>query len=320
MRPTRTAAAIAAGLVLVVAASGAEERTTVIPVRDGTILYVRYGAPGGVTMVRGERPAAPDSGAAIAAFPAQIDPAALRSLRALLRDELERRALLAAARVRDVGSARATPSPGAIPPPSAIPPAPRPAPVVVVVPEATREAPAEPLRIAPADAGPSGPPADAREPATGPSPPEATAPAYDEPTPAPLPRLSPEVIREAFLSAGLLESNLILFETGSDRLLDPSRGLLAAVAGVLAEFPDARLRVEGHTDDVGSAASNLELSRRRAETVREFLIEPGGMSAGRIEAIGLGEAEPLVPNDSPARRALNRRVVLRVENPEALTR
>jgi OOP family OmpA-OmpF porin len=309
VRPTRTAAAIAAGLVLV--ASGAEERTTVIPVRDGTILYVRYGAPGGVTLVRGARPAAPDSGAAIAAFPAQIDPAALRSLRALLRDELERRALLAAARVRDVGSARATPSPGAIPPPSAIPPAPRPAPVVVVVPEATREAPAESLRI---------PPADAREPATGPSPPEATAPAYDEPTPAPLPRLSPEVIREAFLSAGLLESNLILFETGSDRLLDPSRGLLAAVAGVLAEFPDARLRVEGHTDDVGSAASNLELSRRRAETVREFLIESGGMSAGRIEAIGLGEAEPLVPNDSPARRALNRRVVLRVENPEALTR
>jgi outer membrane protein OmpA-like peptidoglycan-associated protein len=70
--------------------------------------------------------------------------------------------------------------------------------------------------------------------------------------------------------------------------------------------------VEGHTDSAGSEAYNLQLSRRRAETVRRYLVDHG-VAPARITAEGLGESQPVAPNDTEAGRAQNRRVELKVQ-------
>jgi outer membrane protein OmpA-like peptidoglycan-associated protein len=74
------------------------------------------------------------------------------------------------------------------------------------------------------------------------------------------------------------------------------------------KLANIRFKVAGHTDDRGSEAHNVGLSRRRAETVRRYLIESGGISAGRLEVEAHGENYPLMSEDSTYARELNRRV------------
>jgi outer membrane protein OmpA-like peptidoglycan-associated protein len=69
--------------------------------------------------------------------------------------------------------------------------------------------------------------------------------------------------------------------------------------------------IEGHTDDVGSDDSNLKLSMKRAEKIRELMLS-GGVSDDVISVIGFGEAQPLVPNISSQNRAVNRRIEFKV--------
>ena len=71
---------------------------------------------------------------------------------------------------------------------------------------------------------------------------------------------------------------------------------------------DMRFKVAGHTDDRGSESHNMELSRRRAETVRRYLIEHGGIEEDRLEIEAYGEASPLMPEQSDYARRMNRRV------------
>jgi OOP family OmpA-OmpF porin len=71
--------------------------------------------------------------------------------------------------------------------------------------------------------------------------------------------------------------------------------------------PTLKIEVQGHTDSVGSEAFNLELSQKRANAVRDYLIKKG-VSADRLTAKGMGEADPIASNDTPAGRAENRRV------------
>ncbi len=80
-----------------------------------------------------------------------------------------------------------------------------------------------------------------------------------------------------------------------------------------------RIVVEGHTDDVGSDQLNLSLSRSRAQTVADWLVDEGGLDASRIEVVGLGESSPAEPNDSDAHRRANRRVVIAVMRDPAAT-
>ncbi|MFC4072762.1 OmpA family protein [Actinoplanes subglobosus] len=101
------------------------------------------------------------------------------------------------------------------------------------------------------------------------------------------------------------------FGTGGAELTTASRGSLRKVAALLADHPDARIRIDGHTDARGSKATNLELSRERAEAVRSALRE-FGVAADRMTATGHGEARPAVPNDTAEHRATNRRVELSV--------
>ena len=84
---------------------------------------------------------------------------------------------------------------------------------------------------------------------------------------------------------------------------------IEALAEFLREYDGVMLQLEGHTDNVGAPLYNLDLSRRRADAVREMLIEDFGISPGRVTAQGFGEQLPVADNDSEAGREANRRVV-----------
>jgi OOP family OmpA-OmpF porin len=86
---------------------------------------------------------------------------------------------------------------------------------------------------------------------------------------------------------------------------------LAQVTRVLQANPGIRVRVDGHTDSVGSASYNVGLSGRRAAAVRRDLINRG-INASRLETKGFGESQPIVDNSTPANRYMNRRVELTV--------
>lgn len=105
------------------------------------------------------------------------------------------------------------------------------------------------------------------------------------------------------------------FATGSDRILAPSEPVLLAVQQILATNPQIRrLRVEGHTDDRGNDARNLTLSQSRAESVVRWLTAHE-IAVDRLEAQGLGETRPLVPNRSSRNRQVNRRVEFHITDP-----
>jgi outer membrane protein OmpA-like peptidoglycan-associated protein len=99
------------------------------------------------------------------------------------------------------------------------------------------------------------------------------------------------------------------FETAKDIIRTESYEILDNVAIVLNENAQiVKIRIEGHTDDRGSDTYNLDLSQRRAESVRAYLIEKGGVSERRLDAVGFGETRPIKSNDDSAGRAMNRRV------------
>ncbi|WP_234570989.1 OmpA family protein [Rhodohalobacter sp. 614A] len=110
-------------------------------------------------------------------------------------------------------------------------------------------------------------------------------------------------------SEGRVATRGILFETGSDRIQPGSAATLEEILGMLRQHADLRLRIEGHTDNVGNTSSNQELSQSRAEAVRDYLVEQG-IDASRLEAIGMGEEHPVADNNTEAGREQNRRVEL----------
>jgi outer membrane protein OmpA-like peptidoglycan-associated protein len=99
----------------------------------------------------------------------------------------------------------------------------------------------------------------------------------------------------------------VLFETGQTELLESARSSLVEVVDLLQSEPDKLIRIEGHTDSVGSAQANLELSEMRADAVRLALIDLG-VASERITSIGLGEDFPIASNESEEGRSRNRRV------------
>lgn len=103
----------------------------------------------------------------------------------------------------------------------------------------------------------------------------------------------------------------LLFETGSARLTPHMRTELAALARHLKKYPDSHVRVIGHTDNVGSAAYNLQLSQQRASAVAAELIA-NGVNPARITTIGKGEDQPIASNLTAEGRAQNRRVTIRI--------
>ena len=99
------------------------------------------------------------------------------------------------------------------------------------------------------------------------------------------------------------------FDYISDKIRAESRPTLDKVADLLSKHPDWRFVVEGHTDDVGGAAFNQTLSEKRAAAVMVYLTN-AGVSADRLNSLGLGFSKPVAPNETEAGRAQNRRVEL----------
>ena len=114
-----------------------------------------------------------------------------------------------------------------------------------------------------------------------------------------------EVPKEVERFSGVIAG--VNFETNKTVLLPSSKKILDEAVTVLAQFPEVRLEVQGHTDDVGDDAKNLKLSQGRAESVVAYVVSKG-IAADRLVAKGYGETMPKVPNDSKDNRATNRRV------------
>jgi outer membrane protein OmpA-like peptidoglycan-associated protein len=107
-------------------------------------------------------------------------------------------------------------------------------------------------------------------------------------------------------------SGSVLFATAKWTLLPSATNRLEEVAKALKEQEGRSITVEGHTDSVGNDASNMTLSQKRADSVREFLISRG-VPSDRIRAVGVGEGRPVADNQSTEGRANNRRVEIIVE-------
>jgi outer membrane protein OmpA-like peptidoglycan-associated protein len=100
----------------------------------------------------------------------------------------------------------------------------------------------------------------------------------------------------------------VFFDTGKATIKPVSFTLLDEVATALEGHDEVRrVRIEGHTDDVGDAVLNKKLSQQRAEAVRGYLLNKG-IDAARLEAAGYGEEKPVAPNATAEGREANRRV------------
>ncbi|MEM7676119.1 MAG: OmpA family protein [Myxococcota bacterium] len=104
------------------------------------------------------------------------------------------------------------------------------------------------------------------------------------------------------------------FAFGSADLRPASYQALDRAAVVLRQNPHLHVRIEGHTDHVGSEAFNLQLSEARALAVSRYLASRG-IAADRLHVFAMGESSPVAPNDSPYGRALNRRSEFTIEEP-----
>lgn len=100
----------------------------------------------------------------------------------------------------------------------------------------------------------------------------------------------------------------ILFDVNSATIKPESYGTLKEMANVLKEFADLKVKIVGHTDADGKDDANLELSKKRAASVKEALTKEFGIDEGRMATDGKGESEPIDKNDTPAGKANNRRV------------
>lgn len=120
-----------------------------------------------------------------------------------------------------------------------------------------------------------------------------------------LPRTEPPAVGKS------IRLDNIGFEFAKATLTPESRKELDELADMLIDYPQMHILVEGHTDDIGSDASNLVLSEERAKAVVDFL-RGRKVERERIDFKGYGETRPLAPNTDEANRALNRRVEFRV--------
>ena len=109
----------------------------------------------------------------------------------------------------------------------------------------------------------------------------------------------------------------VLFDFDRAELKDAAEASLQRVDEIVQRYPQGRVLVEGHTDGLGPEAYNLQLSNRRAESVKSWLVGHG-VAAGRIDTRGCGMSRPVAPNtnpdgsDNPTGRAKNRRVEITV--------
>jgi len=120
----------------------------------------------------------------------------------------------------------------------------------------------------------------------------------------------PDVVPEEFANlAGILKG--INFDSDKDVIKSDSKPILDRAIEVLRLYPQVRIEISGHTDSRGGYEHNVDLSQRRSEAVKAFLVE-NGIDATRIETRGAGPNEPIQSNDTQVGRAENRRIEVKI--------
>jgi len=114
-----------------------------------------------------------------------------------------------------------------------------------------------------------------------------------------------------------LDSKSVRFDFDKSDIKPEYRDILNRIAGILMTLKGYTINVYGYTDDVGTQTYNLQLSQRRAEAVRDFLVQ-AGISPTIMSAKGFGKSDPRVPGDSEQARAANRRVEIGIVDSKLL--
>jgi OmpA-OmpF porin, OOP family len=117
-------------------------------------------------------------------------------------------------------------------------------------------------------------------------------------------------IYDDLAAKGRISTQGILFATGSDQVRPESGATLKEIAEMMKGHPDLRIKIEGHTDNVGKPDANLALSERRAAAVKAALEKEFQIDGARMESQGFGDTKPAAKNDTPEGRQNNRRVEL----------
>lgn len=130
---------------------------------------------------------------------------------------------------------------------------------------------------------------------------------------------APSAIEQQLEDDGRAEVYGIYFDFGKATLKPESAPVLKEIAALLAKNPSWALDVEGHTDNIGTDARNMALSKERAEAVKAALVDEYGIDAARLTPAGFGASKPVESNDTLAGRARNRRVELAKKGTEVAT-
>jgi outer membrane protein OmpA-like peptidoglycan-associated protein len=120
-----------------------------------------------------------------------------------------------------------------------------------------------------------------------------------------------DIYLEPIVSGSKITLNNIFFETAKWDLQEKSKTELNRILKFMKENPSVKIEISGHTDDIGSDAANLDLSKKRAQSVVDYLTK-AGINSGRLLSKGYGETQPLIPNTSDENRAMNRRIEFKI--------
>jgi outer membrane protein OmpA-like peptidoglycan-associated protein len=115
-------------------------------------------------------------------------------------------------------------------------------------------------------------------------------------------------MRSKLITEGKLISYGIYFDVNSDRLKPESNATIKEIAQVLKDNPTVKISITGHTDSDGDDASNLDLSKRRAASVKNELVKIFSIDETRLQTDGKGESQPIAPNENALNKSKNRRV------------
>ena len=109
-----------------------------------------------------------------------------------------------------------------------------------------------------------------------------------------------------------MTGDTLKFDTGKTTLKPEGEAMLTKIAEVISKYPENRIAIEGHTDNVGKDAANMALSQGRADSVKNYLISKALPASCVIASTGFGESRAVADNKTAEGRALNRRVELKI--------
>ena len=138
----------------------------------------------------------------------------------------------------------------------------------------------------------------------------ARTPVISLPRRASIPSRTPKVaLRDRYSKPSCVNIS-VRFDLNSTELVSIAPEVMETIMEYLVTYPQSRLVVTGHADNVGREAYNMELSKRRAESVKNYLVEKYNIDGERMIVKGVGSSQPIADNDSPEGQAQNRRVTI----------